>query len=52
MAKEKLSPKYWNVPFVDEVQEFNDMMGKPNNYEPTVGKKKNGSLYMILFLKN
>ena len=19
---EKLSPKYWNVPFVDEVQEF------------------------------
>ena len=32
----KLSPKYWNVPFVDEVQEFNDMMGKPNNYEPTI----------------
>ena len=40
MAEEKLSPKYWNVPFVDEVQEFNDMMGKPNNYEPTVGEKK------------
>ena len=40
MAKEKLSPKYWNVPFVDEVQEFNDTMGKPNNYEPTVGEKK------------
>ena len=40
MAEEKLSPKYWNVPFVDEVQEFNDTMGKPNNYEPTVGKKK------------
>ena len=37
---EKLSPKYWNVPFVDEVQEFNDTMGKPNNYEPTVGEKK------------
>ena len=36
----KLGPKYWNVPFVDEVQEFNDTMGKPNNYEPTVGKKK------------
>ena len=31
-----LSPKYWNVPFVDEVQEFNDMMGKPNNYKPTI----------------
>ena len=40
MAKHKLGPKYWNVPFVDEVQEFNDAMGKPNNYEPTVGKKK------------
>ena len=40
MAKEKLGPKYWEVPFVDEVQEFNDMMGKPNNYEPTVGEKE------------
>ena len=39
MAEKKLSPKYWNVPFVDEVQEFNDAMGKPNNYEPTVGSK-------------
>ena len=36
---EKLSPKYWEVPFVDEVQEFNDMMGKPNNYEPTIPKE-------------
>ena len=39
MIEEKLGPKYWNVPFVDEVQEFNDIMGKPNNYEPTVGSK-------------
>ena len=38
--KEKLSPKYWNVPFVDEVQEFNDTFGKPNNYEPMIGEKK------------
>ena len=37
---EKLSPKYWNVPFVDEVQEFNDTFGKPNNYEPIIGAKK------------
>ena len=29
--------KAWNVPFVNEVEEFNDTMGKPNNYEPTVG---------------
>ena len=31
------SPEHWMVPFVDEVQEFNDMMGKPNRYEPTIG---------------
>ena len=37
---EKLNPKYWEVPFVDEVQEFNDTFGKPNNYEPTIGEKK------------
>ena len=38
--KEKLSPKYWNVPFIDEVQEFNDTFGKPNNYKPVIGEKK------------
>ena len=37
---QKLSPKYWEVPFVDEVQEFNDTFGKPNNYEPVIGEKK------------
>ena len=31
--------KAWNVPFVNEVETFNDTMGKPNNYEPTVGSK-------------
>ena len=36
----ELSPKYWEVPFVDEVQEFNDTFGKPNNYEPVIGEKK------------
>ena len=36
----ELSPKYWEVPFVDEVQEFNDTFGKPNNYEPMIGEKK------------
>ena len=30
--KGDLGPKYWKVPFIDEVQEFNDTMGKPNNY--------------------
>ena len=36
----KLGPKYWNVPFVNEVEEFNNVMGKPNNYEPTIPSKK------------
>ena len=38
--KGDLGPKYYQVPFVDEVQEFNDTMGKPNNYKPTIGEKK------------
>lgn len=29
-----------SVPFVDEVEEFNAVMGKPNNYEPTIPEKK------------
>ena len=34
-----LSSKYYQVPFVDEVQEFNETFGKPNNYEPTIPEK-------------
>mgnify|MGYP003654402726 FL=1 len=37
---EKLSSEYWEVPFVDEVQEFNNTFGKPNNYEPLIPEKK------------
>ena len=37
---DKLSSKYWEVPFVDEVQEFNQTFGKPNNYDPMIGDKK------------
>jgi hypothetical protein len=29
-----------SVPFVDEVEEFNAVMGKPNNYEPTIPERK------------
>jgi predicted HAD superfamily Cof-like phosphohydrolase len=36
----KLSSKSWNVPFVNEVEEFNETFGKPNNYIPTIGEKK------------
>ena len=28
-----------SVPFIDEVEEFNALMGKPNNYEPTIPSK-------------
>ena len=35
-----VSPKYWNVPFVNEVEEFNETFGKPNNYHPTIPDKK------------
>jgi hypothetical protein len=29
-----------SVPFIDEVEEFNAVMGKPNSYEPTVPERK------------
>ena len=32
--------KQYSVPFVDEVEEFNAVMGKPNNYEPTIPERK------------
>ena len=32
--------KTTDVPFVDEVEEFNDTMGKPNNYKPVIPPKK------------
>ena len=35
----ELGPKYWEVPFVNEVEEFNQTFGKPNNYEPTIPEK-------------
>ena len=35
---EKLISK--SVPFLDEVEEFNTTMGKPNNYEPVIPERK------------
>ena len=35
-----LGPKYWSVPFINEVETFNETMGKPNNYKPTIPSKK------------
>ena len=48
--KGDLGPKYWKVPFIDEVQEFNDTMGKPNNYEPTIPEKKEW-MFVYEFIK-
>jgi predicted HAD superfamily Cof-like phosphohydrolase len=31
---------FTSVPFVDEVEEFNQLMNKPNNYEPTIPDEK------------
>ena len=33
-------PKSSDVPFVNEVEIFNQTFGKPNNYEPTIPEKK------------
>ena len=33
-------PSSPSVPFVDEVEIFNDTFGKPNNYEPNIPEKK------------
>ena len=33
-------PTSINVPFVNEVEEFNRTFGKPNNYKPTIPEKK------------
>ena len=43
MTEEKINPKIkkaWNVPFVNEVEDFNDTFGKPNNYEPIIPERK------------
>jgi len=29
-----------NIPFVNEVEDFNELMSKPNNYTPTIPEKK------------
>lgn len=39
MVKE-YKDEYKSVPFVDEVEEFNHAMNKPNNYTPTIPEEK------------
>ncbi len=38
--KFKVQSKEGYVPFVSEVEKFNTIFGKPNNYEPTIPTKK------------
>lgn len=38
--KYRLDSKEGYVPFVSEVEEFNNTFGKPNNYEPTIPEEK------------
>ena len=32
--------EYYYVPFISEVEEFNEIMGKPNNYDPVIPDEK------------
>ena len=50
--EEEISPKYWEVPFVDEVQEFNDTFGKPNNYKPIIPEDWEWKFVYDLLWKN
>jgi hypothetical protein len=41
------------VPFVSEVEEFNALMNKPNNYEPTIPENRlNGSSFITSFSRS
>jgi predicted HAD superfamily Cof-like phosphohydrolase len=38
--KNEINDLQTSVPFIDEVETFNAVMGKPNNYEPTIPERK------------
>lgn len=40
-----------HVPFVDEVQEFNEIMGKPNNFTPIIPQDKKEWMFVYDFVK-
>ena len=51
MSKQlSLFPEDNYVPFVSEVEQFNKLMNKPNNYEPTIHGKKDWQ-FVIDFVK-
>ena len=40
-----------NVPFVDEVEVFNETFGKPNNYTPIIPNDKKLTNFVVNFIK-
>jgi len=40
-----------SVPFVSDVEKFNDTFGKPNNYSPTIPKDKKLTDFVVNFIK-
>ena len=46
--QQKLLKDTTGVPFVDEVEEFNALMNKPNNYEPNIPAKKEWEFVEVL----
>ena len=49
---EKIASKFEKeyVPFVSEVEEFNALMNKPNNYEPTIPENKDEWMFVYNFI--
>jgi uncharacterized protein YaaQ len=45
------SEQYIYVPFVSEVEEFNDTFGKPNNYTPVIPKDQKLLDFVVNFIK-
>jgi len=52
VVAEKIAAKFEGkyVPFVSEVEEFNALMNKPNNYEPTIPKEKGEWMFVYNFI--
>lgn len=47
----ELTTRTGSVPFVDEVEEFNETFGKPNNYTPIIPKDKKLTDFVVDFIK-
>ncbi len=50
MIEKKLAILNEYVPFISEVEEFNDVMGKPNNYSPIIPKDRKEWMFVYDFV--